>query len=657
MTTTTGGDRLGYMPGIDGLRAVSVLLVLVFHADLGWLPGGFVGVSVFFTLSGFLITTLLVVDLERTGRVSLAAFWGRRFRRLAPAALLTVAAVVVWGRLGGPIGPGLRADALSAVANVANWRFALAERDYADLFAGPSPLLHLWSLAIEEQFYLLLPVLVIVGWRCGLRRRGLVVGFVSAGLLSLLAAVLTDSAALAYYGTHTRMVELFTGCALGAALGGRLTDLARGVVRGAVAAGAVGLVVLVAVARHGSPDSATLVHGGLGALSLASAAAVLAVAVPGPLAGVLGWWPLRQLGRISYGVYLFHWPVFVGFRAGGHTGVVAMGLATLVTVALAAVSFVLVEMPIRTRRLLPGRAGAAAYPAALCAVAAIAALIAPVDASSRLDFVLADSPTPVSFTQPSTSTTSAMPTAQGEPASTAAATEPRLPRLLVIGDSTGVSLQTGLSKAAAGTFDVVGASYIACPLVAAVALRPSPGVELDSTICPDADTDLAALLDEYEIDLVLGVYSLTEQVPQRYAGDSQWYAAGSDGYRAHHEREIVRLLAVLREHDVPLALLDSPYLRPGDDEDGHLPEQVDAWNAVIRGWDATYDDVYRIDYARWFPEPGSDADREARPDSLHPTVAFTQQLAGDHLLAAVSAVLDDWSARSALSARSARSDG
>jgi hypothetical protein len=422
------------------------------------------------------------------------------------------------------------------------------------------------------------------------------------------------------------------------------------VVRGAGAAGAVGLVVLVAVARHGSPDSATLVHGGLGALSLASAAVVLAAAVSGPLAGVLGWWPLRQLGRISYGVYLFHWPVFVGFRAEGHTGVVAMGLATLVTIALAAVSFMLVEMPIRTRRLLPGRAGAAAYPAALCAVAATAALLAPVDASSRLDFVLADSPTLVSFTHPTTSTAAAVgatPSAQGDPASTAAATESRLPRLLVIGDSTGVSLQTGLSNAAAGTFDVVGASYIACPLVAAVAIRPSPGVELDSTICPDAETDLAALLDEYEIDLVLGVYSLTEQVPQRYAGDSQWHAAGSDGYRAHHRREIARLLAVLRDHDVPLALLDSPYLRPGEDEDGHLPEQVDAWNAMISGWDAAYDDVYRIDYARWFPEPGSAADLEVRPDSLHPKVAFTEQLAGDHLLAAVSAVLDDWSARSA----------
>ena len=459
--TTEGSPRLDYMPGIDGLRAVSVLLVLVFHAGLNWLPGGFVGVSVFFTLSGFLITALLVTEFENTGRVSLVGFWGRRFRRLVPAALLTIGAVCVWSRFGGPTGPSLRGDAVAAVLNVANWRSAFGERTYADLFVGPSPLLHLWSLAIEEQFYLVLPGVLIAVWAVGVRRRGMVIGFMVAAIGCGLAGFFTVSNSLAYYGTHVRAAELFTGCALGAAVGGRLTSIPRFVARTLPLVAVGGLAVLGVVARFASASNDVLVHGGLAALSLASCAAVLGAALPGPLSSVLGWWPVRQLGRVSYGVYLFHWPVFVEFHERGHTGLVAMVIATAITIGLAAVSFVLIEMPIRARRRLGGRAALVGYPTGAAVVVSLALLFAPVDAGDAR-FVTSAPMTPVSFTVPAT-----------------AAPSLRLPRVLVIGDSTGASLQESLAQAASGTFDVVGASVFVCPLVRVDAVLLGEGLEYD----------------------------------------------------------------------------------------------------------------------------------------------------------------------------------
>jgi peptidoglycan/LPS O-acetylase OafA/YrhL len=162
----TVGDTSGSGPSridaLDGLRAVAVVAVLLFHLDLAWLPGGFLGVSLFFTLSGFLITRLLLDESDRTGRVALRTFWARRLRRLSPAALVVLALVALMSLWGVFEGSRLRGDLGASLGYVANWRFATAKSTYAELFTStPSPVIHFWSLAIEEQFYVIFPVLFI----------------------------------------------------------------------------------------------------------------------------------------------------------------------------------------------------------------------------------------------------------------------------------------------------------------------------------------------------------------------------------------------------------------------------------------------------------------------------------------------------------------
>ena len=153
---------LTHLPALDGIRGLAVLAVFAFHAGFGWAPGGFLGVSVFFTLSGYLITRLLLDDGWTHDHIDLLRFWARRVRRLLPAALVTIAFVMVLSATVLRVQPGVvRGDALAALAYVANWRFLFTGQSYTALFAAPSPLLHFWSLAIEEQFYLVYPLVCL----------------------------------------------------------------------------------------------------------------------------------------------------------------------------------------------------------------------------------------------------------------------------------------------------------------------------------------------------------------------------------------------------------------------------------------------------------------------------------------------------------------
>jgi peptidoglycan/LPS O-acetylase OafA/YrhL len=365
-----------HLPALDGLRAVAVAAVVAFH--LGRLRGGFLGVDVFFVVSGFLITRLLLAEWDEREKIDGRAFWARRFRRLLPALLVVLAAVAVASRAWLPAWrlTDIRDDALAALAYVANWRFVLSDQSYFARGIGPSPLRHTWSLAIEEQFYLLWPVLVLgalaVARRRGLDARRLVgvlatVGAVASGVwMAVLAGADGTDLSRVYYGTDTRAFALLAGAGLAcwwdpaAARARRTRRSARRWREAWSAAGAVGLAALAVLAVTVREDQVSAYRG---AFQLASALSVVTVA--GCAAGdgrvnrFLGSNVPTWLGRRSYGIYLWSWPVQVfaveHFGLGGWTLDLAVVTVTLV---LAALSFRFVEAPVLSRRTpspaLPG---------------------------------------------------------------------------------------------------------------------------------------------------------------------------------------------------------------------------------------------------------------------------------------------------------------
>src|SRR4051812_22136823 len=217
-SSTSGA--LTYQPALDGLRALAVAAVVAFHLDEGRLTGGFLGVDAFFVLSGFLITTLLVLEWRRRAGIGLLAFWGRRARRLLPALLLLMLAVAIFAAIEVPTDElgRLRGDGIAGLFYVANWRFVASGQSYFDLFASPSPFRHLWSLAIEEQFYLVWPLITLGCLRLARGRLRVLAGVAVAGVLAstVLMAVLyqSDDPSRAYYGTDTHAHPILIGVLL-----------------------------------------------------------------------------------------------------------------------------------------------------------------------------------------------------------------------------------------------------------------------------------------------------------------------------------------------------------------------------------------------------------------------------------------------------------
>lgn len=349
--------HLPFQPALEGLRGVAVVAVLLFHADVPGAGGGFLGVSTFFTLSGFLITGLITAQREHEGRVRLGAFWGRRFRRLMPAALVALAGIVVLGSAFGdfPQHARLRFDGLAALFYVANWWLILSGGAYADLMGSPSFVQHFWSLAIEEQFYAVFP-LVAAGLlvRGGRRPLALVLGIgtlVSWGWMFDLAGT-TATTARIYYGTDTRCSELLVGGVLSLALSGRRIVDERARLLALLGVG--GLLVSAVFWVVASVESPWLYRGGLAVYALASACVVAGCIAPsGPVRRLLSWPGLRWIGRVSYGAYLYHWPIFLVVDEGTGLGPTALfGLRVGLTFGVAAVSHRWLEEPILSGRLL-----------------------------------------------------------------------------------------------------------------------------------------------------------------------------------------------------------------------------------------------------------------------------------------------------------------
>ncbi len=354
-----------YMPGLDGLRAIAVLAVIAFHLGFGWAPGGLLGVGIFFTLSGYLITDILLSQLSRHGHIQLAKFWLARARRLLPALFVMLAIVVAWVTIFGPAQPQQFRNAVVASAlYVSNWQLIFGDVSYFARFAPPGPLNHLWSLAIEEQFYIVWPFMLLLGVKLvreaplpsGVRPRLAIATLGLAIASTILMGVLYHPSldpSRVYYGTDTRASELLFGAALAMVwpsrkLSRRISAGARNTLDGL---GAIGLMAIGLMIWQSDQYSSFLYRGGFVVLSIATVLVVAALAHPACRLGpIVGWKPLRWIGVRSYGIYLWHFPVIVltthGGVANGHEPLREL-LQLAAIVGIAALSWKYVEEPVR----------------------------------------------------------------------------------------------------------------------------------------------------------------------------------------------------------------------------------------------------------------------------------------------------------------------
>jgi peptidoglycan/LPS O-acetylase OafA/YrhL len=537
--------KFRYEPSLDGLRALAVLAIIAYHFNYAWARGAYLSVDLFFILSGFLITMLLIMEWRGSNTIALRKFWSRRARRLLPALLLVLAFVAFfthfevdpWNRA------AIRGDGIASLFYVANWRFIVDKQGYFELFSAASPLRHMWTLAIEEQFYLVWPLVVYGCMRLGKGRlrvlAGLCVVGVAGSVFLMNALFRANDPSRAYYGTDSRAHTILIGCLLALLLfvwkptsrQARISIQVLGVV------GAI--VALWAWHEIGDVDPS---YYGWGSLAYAVAiAAVIAAAVQpgrGVIRSPLSWRPLRWIGTISYGLYLWHWPIdiwLVHWRVGfGGTGLNALRL--VVTFGFATASYYLVERPIRRGAFnRPGRPQLRWVAPAGVVLVALTLMISTAGATKVPSyFVVAQHPSACQLPRPSElkAAREALADSDAKPA-----VDPALKgtRVLLVGDSIACSLQPGMMVVgSAAGLKVSQASAIGCGIASGEIASSDVFVPPNSQECPDLNQRvMRAALKKSTPDVIL--WLSTWERADLVVGDRTLHA----GTKAW-EREILR---------------------------------------------------------------------------------------------------------------------
>ncbi len=612
--------RLIHQPALDGLRGLAVAAVLFFHG--GHLTGGFLGVDAFFVLSGFLITSLLLAEARDRGRIALGAFWMRRARRLLPALICVLAAVALYARvLAKPDELAtIRGDALATIGYFANWRAIFTSHDYWSLFRSPSPLNHTWSLAIEEQFYVLWPLLVVAvvhGCRGRVAAKRLLVTSIALMIVSLAwTLVLFDPAnpSRVYYGTDTRVASILVGAALAAwlALRGPLQSRsARGTLEG-VAIGALLLLGFAFARLSGSSD--ILFRGGLFALAVAVVVVIAAAVHPrrGPVSRLLSFRPLCALGLVSYGVYLWHWPIFVVLNESrAHlAGWPLLALRIAVTLAIAALSYRFVEQPIRrgAGSLLTPRRFTIALATGAALVAAIVVTTASAPAPPTLVADRVRPPVPAQLSK-------SAPVAGTQPL-------PRIQRVLVVGNSIALYAGDEGFKRLRTTprLDVLNLGSIGCRfLPEETRSRNAVGdiSEDQARLCRD---NWAYAVSVFDPDVVVLLVSDPTDTTREING--KWTQPCEPEYDAVFEHQLHEQIRLLASKGARVIVATSAYTG--------LPYKTSAWfrhndcqNAILRRVVASEPSAVMADVFKWIC-PRIDADCEGhlsgvvlRPDGVH----------------------------------------
>ena len=563
-----GARGLRYMPALDGLRACAVLAVLLYHGDVPWMRGGYFGVDAFFVLSGFLITSLLLGEWNATGRIDLKAFWARRARRLLPALAVVVFAVVVYAARAAmpPELHQLRRDGLSTLFYVANWNQIVSHQSYFQQLAAPSPLRHAWSLAIEEQFYLCWPLAVFLLLRV---RRGsgrllcATTATLAAGSVVLMAILYRPGhdPSRVYYGTDTRAQSLLVGALLALLLARRQRVLGvalRRVLHGTALAAAVALAYLWSTT---SEKDAWQYRGGylLAALLVAVViASVTQSAAPGLLGRLLSRAPVRAIGMISYGLYLWHWPVYV-YLSRDRTGLDDAPLLLVrlaVTFAVATVSFFLIERPVRqgalrdrtARRLTPALASVLALGLVGSTAAAIPPQFSEVSAAHLQGPPLVVPPVVLSTAQ-----AAALPL-----------------RVMLVGDSVSASLAPGLAHELELAGDVFWSGAVpGCGLASDVGQRwVGEWLDVNPRCLPPWRQRWAADVAAFHPDIIVGLFGAQDAFDRRVDGQVIRFDTPAGASLAEHDLDDA--ITMLSSHGAAVVLLTAPYYVPG------WPEKIDA---------------------------------------------------------------------------------
>ena len=638
-----------YVPALDGLRGLAVAAVLCFHGGFSWATGGFLGVSTFFTLSGFLITTLLLTEHERHDRIGLRGFWSRRFRRLMPASLLCLAGVVVFGATVATSAQleTLRVEVLAALAQVANWQLIASGTSYADIFTAPSPVQHFWSLAIEEQFYLVFPLamvgLLALGRRLGDPRRSVAVGLGVALAGSLLATFLLQGAAIdrIYYGTDTRAAELTIGALLAVALHGRC--LSRAVSSALCWLGLAALAVTLVLWSVVHLDDGWLYRGGLAAFALVSATLIAgALQEQGPLRDALAWEPLRRLGLISYGVYLFHWPIFLWLTP-DRTGLgqwPLFGIRVAVTLAAAMASYFLLERPVRLRQILTGPQPLVLAPLAMATivVGTLAVTVPDPDADPTFEEAQAllesgdfgDAPV-----DDITATTA--------PADLTAAGRPEI---AIYGDSTALRIGLGFGgwvQATGLARGEGGYTELGCGLMPADHFTHFryDGEADAPDVCPQVDQIWADDIAATDPDIAVVMVGPWEVADWWDDERGEWRHIGQPDFDDLMLGRIRNAVDILSAGGAQVYWLTSPRIEvgmqdgrpPAEERPASDPQRMERFNALVAQVAAERpDQVEVLDLAGYLRStPGGELDPTLRPDGIHLTWDAATQVSSDWL--------------------------